>query len=73
MEGVCQLTGLQRLELTAESSVTPGVLLGLTQLRQLTHLRYSGPHRDNRFFCRVSLCVFGDAPQMVAPGCCHAI
>jgi hypothetical protein len=39
-EGVCQLTGLRRLNLYENCRPTVGLLLRLTQLRQLTHLTY---------------------------------
>jgi hypothetical protein len=41
LEGVCQLTGLQQLHVQEPPGAAEGLLLQLTQLRQLTYLRHS--------------------------------
>ena len=48
LEGVCQLTGLRELEVNEGCRPTEGLLLQLTQLKQLTYLTYGcmAPHRN---------------------------
>jgi hypothetical protein len=48
LEGVCQLTGLLDLEVNEGCRPTEGLLLQLTQLKQLTYLTYgcTAPHRN---------------------------
>jgi hypothetical protein len=41
LEGVCRLTGLQQLHVHEPPGAVEGLMLQLTQLRQLTHLRHS--------------------------------
>ena len=65
VEGVCQLTGLQQLELRACSKA--GVPLQLTQLQQLTYLYCPGRHHNGLFCCKVSPCALCDAPSVIAP------
>ena len=43
LEAVCQLTGLRELTLCFEEAAGEGLLLQLTQLKQLTRLEYRGP------------------------------
>ena len=58
MEVVCQLTGLQELALRFPSSTLEGLLLQLTQLKQLTALTYEGHFdgacKDTHFTDQVS-------------------
>jgi hypothetical protein len=48
LEAVCQLTGLRALAVCFEEAAGEGLLLQLTQLKQLTRLEYRGPVNGRR-------------------------
>jgi hypothetical protein len=48
LHGLCQLTGLRDLDLSTPTNAQEELLLQLTQLRQLTALRYTGAYEDDR-------------------------